>query len=196
MGKIKGVLTTSDYLPMEEFIKLINGLRIDNMYVWELYCCLSFCTAHRVSDVLTYKWKDVLGKTDITKIERKTGKTRTIQFNEDVRKKINELYHLLDKPDIDQFMICNPKTKEPYTLRHINRVLKTFRVKYRLPIKAFSTHTFRKTFGRHVYEHGGRTAESLILLSSIFKHSSIDMTKIYIGLQQTEINNVFNSIKF
>ncbi|MFR9496330.1 MAG: integrase, partial [Rikenellaceae bacterium] len=79
---------------------------------------------------------------------------------------------------------------------YINRLLKLFKIKYRLPIKAFSTHTFRKTFGRYVYDTNWRSAESLILLNSIFRHSSIDITKVYIGLRQAEIDGVFDSIRF
>lgn len=75
-------------------------------------------------------------------------------------------------------------------------MLKQFRVDYNLPIEAFSTHTFRKTFGRYVYEKNDKSAESLILLNHIFRHSSIDITKVYIGLRQAEIDTIFKSIKF
>lgn len=196
MGKIKGELTTSDYLPMDEFTKLINGLRRDKMYIWELYCCLSFCTAHRVSDVLTYKWVDVLGKSDVTKIEQKTRKTRTIPLNDKIRKKLSELYELLGKPDLNQYMIYNTRMKKSYSVRHINRQLKIFKVRYKLTEIKFSTHSFRKTFGRFVYEAMGKTADALIILCSIFKHSSIETTIIYIGLRKTEIDSAYKSLTF
>jgi integrase len=196
MTRIKGQLTTADYLSMEDFNRLTDGLHHDGEYLWELYCRLGFCTALRASDVLSLKWKDVLGKRELFKIEKKTGKNRKITFHVSVRNKIEALYQLIGKPDIDSFVIMNPKTKAAYSLEHVNRQLKTFRIRYRLPIKAFSTHTFRKTFGRHVYESNGRSAESLILLNSILKHSSIEITKVYIGIRQDEINNVFNTIQF
>jgi integrase len=196
MTRIKGQLTTADYLSIEDFNRLMDGLRKDKQYLWELYCRLSFCTALRVSDVLSLKWNNILGKDELDKVERKTDKSRRLKFNPQVKAKIKELYHLLGDPDFSQPVIYNKKTKEAYTKEHINRLLKTFRTRYRIPIKAFSTHTFRKTFGRYVYENNGRSAESLILLNSIFKHSTIEITKVYIGLRQDEINNVFNSINF
>ncbi len=196
MARIKGQLTTADYLPIEDFNRLVDGLHNDKQYLWELYCRLGFCTALRASDILSLTWKEVLGKDELTKIEQKTGKNRKIKFHTSVKSKIWELYTLIGKPDVFSPVICNPKTEKSYTLEYINRLLKNFRVKYRLPIKAFSTHTLRKTFGRYVYESSGRTPESLILLNSIFRHSSIEITKVYIGIRQTEIDQVYNSIQF
>ncbi|MFR9546897.1 MAG: tyrosine-type recombinase/integrase, partial [Rikenellaceae bacterium] len=129
-------------------------------------------------------------------IEKKTGKSRRITFNKSVSQKLTELYNLLGEPDVKGSLFLNPTTKKSYSLEHINRKLKVFKVKYRLSIKSFSTHTFRKTFGRYVYENSNRSAESLVLLNSIFRHSTIDVTKVYIGLRQAEIDTVFNSIKF
>ncbi len=196
MARIKGLLTTADYLPIEDFNRLVDGLHADKKYIWELYGRLSFCMALRGSDVLSLKWSDILGKDEFTKIEQKTKKSRKIKFHASVRNKIFNLYALMGKPDVSNPVFCNPRTQKSYTLKHVNELLKIFRVKYRMPIKAFSTHTFRKTFGRYVYESSGRTAESLILLNTIFKHSSLEITKIYIGIRQNEIDNVFLSIDF
>lgn len=196
MTRIKGQLTTADYLPIEEFNKLTESLHNDRFFLWELYCRLSFCTALRASDVRDLRWKDFLNKDTLVRTEIKTGKTRKVTFHISVKEKLSELYDLLGKPDPDNYAILNPKTNNAYSLEYINRKLKTFRVKYRLPIKAFSSHTFRKTFGRYVYESNNKSAESLILLSTIFRHSSIETTKVYIGLRQEEINGVYNSIQF
>ena len=196
MSRIKGKLTTADYLSIEEFRHLVDSLHNDGEYIWELYCRLSFCTALRASDVLSITWEDILHQDFLDKTEKKTGKSRRITFNKSVAEKITELYTLLGEPDIKGSIFLNFRTNKSYSLEYINRKLKLFRVQYRLSIKAFSTHTFRKTFGRYVYENNNKSAESLILLNSIFRHSSIDVTKVYIGLRQAEIDTVFNSIKF
>ncbi|MFR9592593.1 MAG: tyrosine-type recombinase/integrase [Rikenellaceae bacterium] len=172
MAKTKGKLTTADYLPIEEFERLVEGLRNDNQYLWELYCRLSFCTALRASDVLSLTWGDIFERDSFDKREKKTGKARRITLNKSVQNKIGELYELLKTPPLDQAIFLNSRSGRPYTIEYINRLLKLFKVRYRLPIKAFSTHTFRKTFGRYVYDTNGRSAESLILLNSIFRHSS------------------------
>ena len=82
------------------------------------------------------------------------------------------------------------------TIQYINQVLKDIKYRYRLDINHFSTHTFRKTFGRYVYDTNNHSADSLLLLNKILKHSSIEVTKAYIGITQDEISSIFNSIKF
>lgn len=194
----KNQLTTSDYLPYEEYQKLLDGLHKDKNYKWELYARLSFCTACRASDVLNFKWSDILRHSQITVVEKKTKKTRSIIFNESVQKKIAELYKLLGSPNIDEYVFqsCAKDHTTAWSIQYINRKLKEFKKKYKLKITNFSTHTFRKTFGRYVYEKNNRNAESLILLNKILNHSSIEITKTYIGITQDEVNSIFNSIQF
>lgn len=120
---------------------------------------------------------------------------RLIKFNRDVQEKNRFLYEMLGQPAPEQYIFLSPRTGKPYSLEYINRLLKVFKVRYRLPIRAFSTHTFRKTFGRYVYELMGRSAEGLILLNQIFRHSNLETTRRYIGLAQEDIDKVFDSIR-
>lgn len=196
MSKVKGKITTSDYLKIEDFNRLVEGLRKDKRYVWEAYCRLSFCTALRIGDVLKLKWRDILtNRVDI--IEQKTQKTRTVKFNDNVIAKMKELHALMGSPALNSIVVCGERNPDKAMSReYINRQLKMFRVEYRLPIDRFSSHTFRKTFGRYVYESNNKSAESLLLLNTILKHSNLETTKRYIGLTQDNIDQVFESINF
>lgn len=191
----KGKLTTANALTVEQLNHLITCLHQDRLYKWELFCLIAYCCALRASDVLKLRWADILDKEYINITEKKTKKVRSIPINENVKNKIKDIYNLSNRPQTGEFIVSNPKTRNPYTIKHVNELLKTFRVKYRLKIKNFSTHSFRKTFGRMVYETSGRSAESLILLNTIFKHSGIQATKTYIGITGEEIDKVFDSIK-
>ncbi len=193
---LKGQLTTADYLSIEEFNHLCESLHNDRLFLWELYCRLQFCTGFRRKDVLSLKWEDVLDKDELIKIESKTGKARMVDFNESVKLKILELYNLLGEPAPESIIMYNKRLGKPYHRDSINNKLKIFKYNYKLSIGNFSTHTFRKTFGRFVYEINGRSAESLILLNTIFRHDSIETTKRYIGLRKDEIKQVFQSIQF
>ena len=195
MTRIRGQLTTADYLPMDMFRKLLDALEKDGEYLWATYCWLSFCTTFRASDVRTLRWKDVLGRNRLVKTEKKTRKSRMVKFSRYVQEKTRHLYGLQGIPDVENLIFMNPQTGNPYSLEYINRLLKVFRVRYRIPIHAFSTHTFRKTFGRYVYELMGRSAEGLILLNQIFRHSNLETTRRYIGLAQEDIDKVFDSIR-
>lgn len=192
----KNQLTTSDHLEYSEYNRLLESLRADKEYIWELYARLSFCTACRVSDVLNLKWSDILNKKNVCVTEQKTKKTRIVPFNESVVEKISELYGLLKKPAADGFVFQTERSKGHFTVQHVNQKLKVFRVKYQVKIDHFSTHTFRKTFGRYVYETNNKSAESLLLLNKVLNHSNIAVTKVYIGITKDEINSIYNSIRF
>lgn len=190
----KNQLTKSDYLPMSEFKKLLKELHKDKKYIWELYARLSFCTALRCSDVLSLTWHDIWNRCSLTVTEKKTGKTRKIPFNLQTQERIDEAYLLMKRPNPNELIFYNKKTRKPFTIQYINQMAKRWKKKYDLNIDHFSTHTFRKTFGRYVYDTSKDKSEALILVNSILNHSTIDVTKVYIGLRQDEVNSVFNSI--
>lgn len=192
----KNQLTTSDYLEYPEYERLLTCLHDDNEFLWELYARLGFCTACRASDILNFRWVDILDKTEHVVVEQKTKKARKLSFNQSVQRKLKELYNLLGRPSKDEFIFISKTTGRPLTIQYINQKLKDFKYKYRIKIGNFSTHTFRKTFGRYVYDTHNHSAESLILLNKILCHSNINVTKTYIGITQDEINNIFNSIAF
>lgn len=196
MTRIKGQLTTADYLAIDDYWRLVDGLHDDGDFFWELFCRVAFCTALRGNDVLSLHWSDILKKETVTILEPKTNKIRRIRFHSSVSQKIQELYELLGQPPVKRYIFYNEQTKSHYTLEYVNRTLKKFRMKYRLPIKAFSTHTFRKTFGHHIWESNGRSSEALIKLCHIFQHSSLEITMIYIGIRQDEIDSVYETIQF
>lgn len=192
----KNQLTTADHLEFPEYQKLLNGLHKDKEYLWEMYARLAFCTACRASDVLKFRWIDVIDKAETVVEEQKTGKARRIRFNRSVQEKLKELWALMGHPNKALYIFQSPRTGEPMTIQNINQRLKQFKYRYQIQIGNFSTHTFRKTFGRYVYDQNGHSAESLILLNKILNHSNIQVTKAYIGITQDEINDIYNSIKF
>jgi len=192
----KNQLTKSDYLSQSDFKKLLNGLHEDKQYIWELYARISFCTALRSSDVLSLRWSDVINKNEIVKVEKKTRKTRRVPINNSIKNKIQNLYNILDCPNRNDLIFVSKITGRAMTIQYINNKTKAWKIRYKLTLGNFSTHTFRKTFGRYIYDSTENKSEALVILNSIFKHSSIDITKVYIGLREDEINSAFNLIQF
>ena len=194
----KGVLTTADYLPYEEYKAVLNKLHEDHRYRDELYFVLAFSTALRVSDLVQLRWEDVLNRSSFFWTEQKTGKTRNIKMNRIVQEKICELYDLLDKPATGWFLFKNHASKN-ITPQSINRRLKDIKERYNVNVGNFSTHTFRKTFGRYVYEKmkmKNKAQDALLLLCMIFNHSSPAVTLRYLGIRQDEINQIYEEIHF
>lgn len=192
----KNQLTTSDYLPMSELKKLLECLHEDKQYLWELYVRISFCTALRISDVLSLTWADILNRSYITKVEKKTGKTRQIPLNARVQRYIGELYLLLKRPNPNELLFKSKRTGAPISSQYINRIMKTWKVQYQIQIGNFSSHTFRKTFGRNIYDTAEDKSEALILLNQILRHTNLETTKRYLGIRADEIKSVFASLDF
>lgn len=193
MGALNQI-TKSDYLPFSEYQRLLACLENEKKYTWCAYCVLSFSLALRISDILNLTWEDVIGQRSLTVTEKKTGKTKEIPISVSVSEKIQELYLKLNKPNIHTYICVSKKFKKVMSVQYINCKLKYFKRKYNLQIDHFSTHTFRKTFGRYIYDKFNRSEEALILLNQIFRHDSISTTKIYIGLRNDEVRSVFEKI--
>lgn len=191
----KGSITTSDYLPFEEYKRLLECLENEGKYEWCMYCILSFAFGLRVSDVLRIRWEKVYEQIKITVTEKKTGKTKSIPIGQNTQDKINELYVKMGSPSLKKLVMESQYNEgRPISRQYINRLLKKWKVKYNLNVGNISTHTFRKTFGHYVYEKLGKTEEAIVYLNLIFKHHSLKTTMAYIGIRNEEINQIFTSI--
>lgn len=150
----------------------------------------------RISDLLSLSWEQILGES-FTINEKKTGKHREIKVNAGVQEHIRECYRALDIKDPHEKCFLN-RYGDVISIQRINVVLKEIKVKYMLKdIQHFSTHSFRKTFGRKVVEMAGENSKiALIKLGEIFNHTSISITRRYLGLRQQELREVYESLRF
>lgn len=193
---VKGSITTADYLPYEDYQRLVQTLINEEKYWWASFCILSFCTGLRYSDVSRLKWTDVLDKRKIVITAKKTNKTHIIPIGQNAAQYFTKLYKKLGCPSRLSFILGTPKSKDgmPVSIQYVNKTLKSFITKYNLNIENFSTHTFRKTFGRYVYERGGKSETALLYLNRIFKHANLETTMVYLGIRNDEISSIFESI--
>ena len=84
-----------------------------------------------------------------------------------------------------------------YSVQRINIILKDLKKRYKLHIGNFSCHSLRKTFGRQVYNMSNENSElALVKLMEIFNHSSVSITKRYLGLRQEEILQTYDCLTF
>lgn len=194
---MKGSITTADYLPYEDYQRLVQSLIDEKKYWWACYCILSFCTGLRFSDVRRIQWGDVLNERKVVITAQKTGKTHVITIGQNASEHFITLYKLMGRPSRRSLVLASQNSGEdkPVSIQYINKTLKRWVIQYELNIDNFSTHTFRKTFGRYVYDKSGRTEKSLLYLNRIFKHKDLDTTMIYLGIRDDEISNIFNSIE-
>lgn len=193
----KGSITTADYFQYDEFKRLLDCLVKDGKHIWAFYCLMSFCLGLRSSDVRKLKWQDVLNKRSVIVTEKKTGKTKGIPLGQNTAEHITKMYEMLGEPNLDTYIFCTEKANDntPVSIQYINRITKKWKQKYKLQIGNFSTHTFRKTFGRYVYEKRNRSTDALIELNRIFRHANLQTTLIYIGVTDDSIYQVFDSMQ-
>ncbi len=180
-------------LEWEQFLLLVDRLKKTTEYRFLLLICIGCYCGLRLSDILQLTWRDILDKDYFELQERKTGKHRRITINSSLKEIIGFTYSNLQrgKPiQPDEFIFVN-RQGGILSKQFVNRKLHTIFQDCRVKVQNGSSHTLRKTFGKRVYEMNDRSEAALILLSSIFNHNSVAVTRRYIGLSQQQINDVY-----
>ena len=188
--------TTADYLVWSDAMNLIRKLAKDNNYKMSLLVALGCFTGLRISDILALRWNQILSVSEFTIIEKKTGKKRTLRLNPQLQEHIQECYEHIKPIGVKAPILVSQKGTI-FTIQAINRILKDIKKKYKVKIKNFSCHSLRKTFGRQVYNMNSENSElALVKLMELFNHSSVAITKRYLGLRQEEILETYDCLSF
>jgi integrase len=178
-----------------DFISLITRLEKDEDYKFCLLISLGVFTGLRISDLLTLRYTDVLNK-DVLKIkEIKTGKDRSIKINKDLKEILERIVSKLKVSNRNELIFVNRFGTKSIDKSYVNVKLKEIFKKYRIKVGGnVSTHTFRKTLGRRVVEVNDYSNHTLVLLMDLFGHSSMSITKRYLGIREQEIHSVYDSL--
>ena len=193
---LKYSTTTADYLVWSDAMNLIRKLAKDENYRMSLLIALGCFTGLRISDILALRWEQILSTEEFTIIEKKTGKKRVLRLNSQLQQHIQECYEQIQPIGLKAPILVSQKGTV-FTIQRINVILKEIKRKYRLKVKNFSCHSLRKTFGRQVYNMNSENSElALVKLMELFNHSSIAITKRYLGLRQEEILETYDVLSF
>ncbi len=188
--------TTADYLVWSDAMNLIRKLARDGNYKMSLLIAIGCFTGLRISDILALRWRQILHTSEFTVIEKKTGKRRTLRLNPELQKHIADCFEHIKPLGIESPILVSQKGTT-YSVQRINVILKEIKKKYKLKINHFSCHSLRKTFGRQVYNMNSDSAElALVKLMELFNHSSVAITKRYLGLRQEEILETYDCLTF
>ncbi len=160
---------------------------------------LGLNTALRISDLLTLKWKDIYDeknktiKKHLEIIEQKTGKSRSIALNRSVctaLKNYLSFSFLKNHYQKEQYLFPSQKgKKDPISRSQAYRIICTAAKAAGLD-KHISCHSLRKTFGYHAWKQGTPPA----LLMELYNHSSYNITKRYLSIEQEERDEVYLKI--
>lgn len=183
-------MRATSHLEWEEFKRLIRYTKEHNRTIC-LFASISTYCGLRLADAIKVKWGDMKENMIVIK-EQKTGKVREIPMHPELKDILNDLRTEKNK-DTD-YIFAN-RLGNPYSRVHINyeiqRCFKEAFIKYSGNV---SSHLFRKTLGRRVLNNAKDKEFGLIILQDIFKHTSLAVTKRYLGLRKDEINQAYLGI--
>lgn len=165
-----------------------------------LMIILGLNTALRISDILSLKWSDVYNfkrndfKSHILIKEQKTQKMSEILINDALLEelRIYQDYWITKNGELspDGYLFCHRYYNKPISRVQAHRILKEV-VDYYDISGRIACHSLRKTFGYQAWKQGVPT----VLLVAIFNHSSFQITKRYLGIEQDERDDIFRNIK-
>ena len=159
---------------------------------------LGINTALRIGDLLNIQWKDVWNfrmqcfKDHIVVVEKKTGKIANIYLNYQCKDCLEKLkgnlpYEILPCEYI--FKSRNGKNK-PIGRNRAYVIIKE--ACHDLGYEGnLSCHSLRKTFGYHAWKQGISPA----IIMSVYNHSSMEITKRYLSIEQDDKDDAFRRIK-
>lgn len=188
--------TTSDFLEWDTMLNLVRKLYKDGNYKISLLIACGSFFGLRGGDLLSLTWEQLLQSDTFEIIEKKTGKKRTVKINSQLQKHIQDCHSKINPTDISSHCFMSQKNCV-FSIQRINVILKEIKTKYNLKINNFSSHSFRKSFGRAVYNNAGDNSEmALVKLSELFNHSDIKTTRKYLGLRQEELLETYDLLRF
>ena len=188
--------TTSDFLEWNQSMNLIRNLYNDKNYKMSLLISFGSFWGLRISDILSLKWEQVYNLDDFSLIERKTGKSREIKINSQLRRHIEDCYKNIRPRTTEEYIFTSQKGSV-YSIQRINVILKDLKIKYNLKIKNFSSHSLRKCFGREIFNRSAENAElAIVKLSELFNHSNPSITRRYLGISQQELMETYDILSF
>lgn len=189
---LKGQKTTSDFLEWDKMQTIVLKLERDKDLKFALLIATGSYIGLRISDLLQLRWNQILNQDYFMITEKKTKKTRKVTINPELQTIISRLFLQLQASESD-LMFANRLGDKPFSIQYVNSKLKDIFTKYNVRGQ-YSSHFMRKTLGRRIWEVNKYSDQALLLLSQLFNHSSISTTKIYLGIREQEISNLYLSV--
>ena len=156
---------------------------------------LGVFTALRVGDILRLRWEDVYDfdrksvRGSISLFENKTGKYKVIALNRNVVAALALYASGAACPG--HFVIGNSRTLKAISRIQAYRIVRAAADALSIGGRV-SCHSLRKTFGYHVWKDG---APPMVIMD-IFNHSSLEVTKRYLGITQDDRDEVYLGLSY
>jgi len=195
MNSAQPIKKTKD---LEKFKNYYKEIKLNHRN--RLLIIVGLNTALRISDILSLKWKYIYDferkeyKNHIIITEQKTGKMSQVYINSNVLDALKDYKDYLEQRNqtinSNTYLFNHSNKNVPITRSQAFRIVKEAADYYSIS-GVISCHSLRKTFGYHAWKQGIEPA----LLVTIFNHSSFNITKRYLGIEQDDKDKIFKKIK-
>lgn len=134
----------------------------------------------RIGDLLNLTFSDLRNDV-VTIVEKKTSKKRQLRINKNIHTAIEYF-----KEENGAYYAFRSQKGTVYSSQHVNRL-----IKQHFKGSDITTHSLRKTFGRQVWNNNQQSEKALLYLSELFNHTSVAITRKYLGLRQEELDDIY-----
>lgn len=152
-------------------------------------------TALRISDIRLLKWNDVFDfstkkfREHLVLMEQKTKKVNSIAINKNLKQALSLYKKSLSVVSPDAYLFTGNGRSTPISRSQAFRIIQKAAEKVHLT-EPVSCHSLRKTFGYHAW----RTGIAPVIIMNIYNHSSFQITKRYLGIDQDDKDDVFRHV--
>lgn len=190
MSKTEPIRDLSDIQKMKEY--LLNQKR------WRDYALitLGLNTALRISDLLTLQWKDVYNFSSksfyrhVYLTEQKTQKKNTISLNDSILEALELLKNnLVNISDSDYIIKSRISPNRPIHRSRAYAIIRELAKENGIE-GHISCHSLRKTFGYQAWKNGYSPA----VIMEIYNHSSLQVTRRYLSINQDDKDQIFMNL--
>ena len=190
MGTTQPIRRLEDVQKLKDYFLKKNEIRNYTMVT------LGLNTALRISDILNLKWSDVYNfeqcmyRHHVSILEKKTQKYNMFVLNKNAIEALDLLKDSLNCITPDFYIIksrCG--FNKPLGRTRAFTIIKEAAIELNIE-GSISCHSLRKTFGYQAWKKGAQPA----LLMAIYNHSSIEITKRYLSIDQDDKDEVFLNI--
>ncbi len=189
--------TTQPIRTMEELKKLEQYYRGNTLLQARnrLLITMGLNTALRIGDLLRLRWDSVYdfqnrrSRTHLEVVESKTGKSNRIALNPVLSQALQQ-YWELRMPSGTDYIFESSRTGKPIDRSQAYRIIRRAASGCGLA-DHISCHSLRKTFGYHAWKRGVHPA----VLMNIYNHTSFQVTKRYLCIDQDDKDEVFRQIQ-
>ncbi len=187
MSKTQPIRSTKDIQRLKQYFLDKEQYRNYTMIT------MAINTSLRIGDLLHLKWSDVYNfkrrgyRGHLVLTEQKTGKNNMIALNKEAKHALELYRKSIGAISEDSYIFksrngCNQPIGRICAFRIIKQAAEDLNME-----GIISCHSLRKTFGYHAWKKGVPPA----LIMSIYNHSSIEITKRYLCIDQDDKDGVF-----